>query len=307
MAMNIVEASKLSQDVLLEGIVEMIVYDSPMLQELPFIEIVGNGLTYNQELTLGEIDFYSVGDDWNESTPTFEKLRADLTIMGGDADVDKFLKETRSNIQDLEAATIQLKSKALKDKFENNFIYGDATTRPKEFDGIRLLIDTTTASDQVVCPGGATGGTLTLSHLDQLVDCIKGGKPHALLMSKRSRRKIVALLRASGTNLEHHENKAGYMVEYWGDIPIWVTDWQLDTHTVAGSVETGTTGETNSVIYAFQMGEGALAGLTSPGHIQVEPIGTLEGKDAERTRIKWYCSLALFASIKAAALIGVQD
>jgi hypothetical protein len=55
------------------------------------------------------------------------------------------------------------------------------------------------------------------------------------------------------------------------------------------------------------MGEGALCGLTSPGHLTVEPIGSLETKDASRTRIKWYCSLALFSSIKAAALIGVKD
>ena len=33
----------------------------------------------------------------------------------------------------------------------------------------------------------------------------------------------------------------------------------------------------------------------------------METKDATRTRIKWYCSLALFSNVKAAALIGVQD
>lgn len=57
--------------------------------------------------------------------------------MGGDADVDNFLKATRSNIQDLEAAAVELKAKALKEKFEETFIYGDATSDPKQFDGIR--------------------------------------------------------------------------------------------------------------------------------------------------------------------------
>jgi hypothetical protein len=41
--------------------------------------------------------------------------------------------------------------------------------------------------------------------------------------------------------------------------------------------------------------------------LTVESLGSLETKDASRTRIKWYVSLALFSSIKAAALIGVQD
>ena len=90
-------------------------------------------------------------------------------------------------------------------------------------------------------------------------------------------------------------------------IPVAVNDFILDTHTVSGSVETATTGSGNSAIYAVQFGEGALAGLTSPGHITIENIGSLETKDASRTRIKWYCSLALFSNVKAGALIGVQD
>ena len=51
----------------------------------------------------------------------------------------------------------------------------------------------------------------------------------------------------------------------------------------------------------------SLCGLTAPGHLTVEHIGSLETKDATRTRIKWYCSLALFSAIKAAALSGVKD
>ena len=81
----------------------------------------------------------------------------------------------------------------------------------------------------------------------------------------------------------------------------------MDTHVVAGGVETGTTGGTCSSIYALQIGEGALCGITAPGFMTVEPIGSLESKDATRNRIKWYVSMALFSAIKAAALIGVQD
>ena len=130
MALTLNEASKLSNDILLQGVVETIVKDSPVLREMPFIEIVGNGLTYNQENTLPDIDFYDVGDTWAESTPTFTQKTANLKIMGGDADVDNFLKTTRSNIQDLEAAIIELKAKALKDKFEDIFIYGDSSGDP---------------------------------------------------------------------------------------------------------------------------------------------------------------------------------
>ena len=306
MALTLEEAAKLSNDMLLQGVVETIVKESPILQRLPFVEIAGNGLTYNQEKTLPSIDFYDVGDTWVESTPTFEQKTANLKIMGGDADVDNFLKSTRSNIQDLEAAVVELKAKALRDKFEDTFIYGDSTTNPKQFDGLRLLIDTTAAGDQVIAMGD-TGATLTLAKLDELIDAVKGGKSDVLLMSRRSRRKINALVRAAGGMIESDRDKWGNFIQFWDGVPIGVNDWILDTHVLSGGVETATTGGTCSAIYAIQYGEGALCGLTSPGHLTVEPIGSLEAKDASRTRIKWYTSLALFSSIKTAALIGVKD
>jgi hypothetical protein len=307
MALTLAEAAKLSNDMLMQGVVETIVKDSPVLQQLPFIEIVGNGLTYNQEKTLPSIDFYDVGDEWAESTPTFEQITANLKIMGGDADVDNFLKSTRSNVQDLEAAVIELKAKALRDKFEEMFIYGDSGVSSKQFDGLRELIDTASAGDQVVAMS-ATGATLTLNKLDELIDAVKGGKPDMLIMSRRSRRKINALVRAAGGVMaETDRDKWGNFVQLWDGVPIGTNDWILDTHVVSGSVETATTGGTCSTIYAVQFGEGALCGLTSPGHLQAEPVGPLENKDASRTRVKWYVSLALFSSIKAAALIGVKD
>ncbi len=306
MALTLAEASKLSNDILMQGVVETIVKDSPVLQRLPFIEIVGNGLTYNRENTLPSIDFYDVGDTWSESTPTFTQLTANLKIMGGDADVDNFLKATRNNIQDLEAAVIELKAKALQQKFEETFIYGESSVNAKQFDGLKKLINTGTAGSQVIAMG-ATGAALTLAKLDELIDAVKGGKPDLLLMSRRSRRKINALVRAAGGMTETDQDKWGNFMQLWDSVPIGVNDWILDTHVLAGSVETATTGGTCSTIYAVQFGEGALSGLTSPGYLHAEPVGPLETKDATRTRVKWYVSLALFSAVKAAALIGVQD
>jgi hypothetical protein len=306
MALTLAEASKLSNDLLMQGVVETIVKDSPVLQKLPFIEIVGNGLTYNRENTLPSIDFYDVGDTWAESTPTFTQVTANLKIMGGDADVDNFLKATRNNIQDLEAAVVELKAKALQQKFEEVYIYGDSSVNAKQFDGLRKIINTAQAGSQVIAMG-ATGDTLTLDKLDELIDAVKGGKPDLLLMSRRSRRKINALVRAAGGMMQTDQDKWGNFIQLWDGVPIGVNDWILDTHVLSGGVETATTGGTCSTIYAVQLGEGALCGLTSPGYLQAEPIGSLESKDASRTRVKWYVSLALFSSIKAAALIGVHE
>ena len=294
MALTLVEAAKLSNDILLTGVVETIIKDSPILQRMPFIEIVGNGLTYNRENAAPSAAFFDVGDTWTESTPTFTQLTVTLKIMGGDADVDNFLIATRSNVQDLQGAVVLLKAKAVRQLFETTFVTGDATANPKSFDGLDKLTDAGQSLSM-----GANGGSLTLDKLDELVDQVKGGKPELLLMSRRSRRIVNKLARNSGSLLETDRDEFGTMLTFYDGIPLGVSDYISDAQTVGTSTDCST-------IYSFQMGEGALSGLTAPGGLAIERVGSLETKDASRTRIKWYSSLALFNTLKLARLTGVR-
>ena len=306
MAIALTEAAKLSNDVLLQGVIETILKDSPILQSMPFIDIVGNGLTYNREKTLPTAEWHAVNADWSTSpTPDFDQLTAVLAILGQNADVDNYIRQTRSNIQDIEAAIIELTAKAIRHEFEDKFIYGDSGSSSNQFDGLRKLIDCTQAGTQVVTMGG-TGATLTLAKLDELIDTVRGGKPDLLLMSRRSRRKVTALVRASGAYMETVKGQFGEFIQLYNGIPIAVNDWVKDTHVLVSGYETAVTGGASSTIYAIQFGEGAVVGATNGG-IQVEPIGAMEGKDASRTRVKWYVSLVDFCKQRRAALIGCQD
>ncbi|MGE0572119.1 MAG: major capsid protein [Dehalococcoidia bacterium] len=294
MALTLVEASKLSNDTLIEGVVETIAQESPILQRLPFVEIVGNGLTYNRENVAPTAAFYDVGDTWSEDTPTFTQITARLKVMGGDADIDNFLKSTRSNVQDLEAAIVQLKARAVRSLFDDTFVNGDDSVDTKSFDGIDVL-----------CPAGQTvsmgtnGATLTLEKLDELVDTVKGGKPDLLLMSRRTRRELNVLARTTGTFLEADRDEFGQMLQFYDGIPIGINDYIADDQTVGTSDDCTT-------VFALQVGEGGLLGLTAPGGLTVERVGSLETKDATRIRVKWYASLALFNTVKLAKLVGVR-
>lgn len=294
MALTLAEAAKLSNDILLAGVIETVVKESPVLQALPFIEIVGNGLTYNRENAAATASFFDVGDTWTEDTPTFTQQTTTLKILGGDADIDNFLIATRNNVQDLQAAIVQLKAKAVQQKFDNTFINGDLAVDAKSFDGIDKL----TTGGQAISMG-TNGATLTLAKLDELVDLIKAGKPDMLLMSKRTRRTLNGLARSSGTFLETDKNEFGQMTQFYDGIPVGLSDDISDTRTVGTSTDCST-------IFALQFGEGGVAGLTSPGGLQVEAVGSLATQDATRTRVKWYVSLALFNTLKLAKLIGVR-
>lgn len=294
MALTLVEASKLSTDTLLAGVIETMAQESPVLQRLPFIEITGNGLTYNRENAAPSADFYGVGDTWEESTPTFTQHTATLRILGGDADIDNFLKSTRSNVQDLEAAIVQLKARAVQALFDETFVNGDESSNPDAFNGIDKL----TAAGQTVSMG-ENGGVLTLDKLDELIDTVRGGKPDLLLMSRRSRRTLNELARATGTFLEADRDAFGNMLQFYDGIPIGINDYISDEQTVGSSDDCST-------IYAMQFGEGGLAGLTAPGGLTIERVGSLETKDATRIRVKWYAGLALFNTVKLAKLVGVR-
>ncbi len=178
--------------------------------------------------------------------------------------------------------------------FEQTFVTGDATANPKSFDGLDKLCDSGQSLSM-----GANGGSLTLDKLDELVDTVKGGKPELLLMSRRSRRILTKLARNSGSLLETDRDEFGQMLQFYDGIPVGASDYISDAQTVGTSTDCST-------VYAFQLGEGSLSGLTSPGALQVERVGSLETKDATRTRIKWYASLALFNALKLARLTGVR-
>ena len=136
--------------------------------------------------------------------------------------------------------------------------------------------------------------------LDEVVDLVRGGKPEMLLMSRRTRRTLSQLSRASGSGVvEHDRDEFGRMVAFYDGIPIGVNDYISDAETVGTSTDCST-------IYALQFGEGAVAGLTAPGGLTIERVGALETKDATRVRVKWYVSVALFNELKLAKLIGVR-
>jgi hypothetical protein len=294
MALTLADAGRLSNDLLIRGVIETIVKDSHILRHLPFMEVIGTSIRYAREATLPTASFYAPNGTWIEAAPTFSSHVAYLSILGGDADVDNFLQATYADTNDLEAEVIASKAKAVAHRFSECFITGDTSTDANSFDGLRTL----TAPSQTLSMG-TNGGALTLARLDELVDLVKPGKPEALVMSRRSRRQLKQLRRTSGSIIETSASQFGEQVETYEGIPILVDDFVPDNEVQ------GSSGPTCSSIYAVRFG--ISTGLLGLGHggIQIETVGELETKDATRTRVKWYCGLALMSELGLARLQGI--
>jgi hypothetical protein len=293
-------AELLSQNQVVQGIIEEIYTTNEVFELFPFVGISGKAYVYHREKTLPTVQFLDVNTDVPESSGQFEEIVTKLRILIGDVDVDKFLNETMSDTEDQLGEQLGLKAKAMARAFMDAMVNGDATARPLEFDGMKNLVHATQ-----VLPAGVNGGAVTLGALDQLVDALPQ-RPDFLMMRSGTRRAYVAQLRATGGGTDAvmlQLPNFGKPVLTHAGIPILVNDF-LPANETLGS------GTNLCSIYAVRAntldGVHGLYGGAAAG-IRVESIGTVQNRDAIRTRMKWYCGMALKSTKSLARLSGVTN
>jgi len=315
MALTLVEAAKLSNDILQAGVIELIVKDDEILQRLQFKDIKGNGLTYNVETTMSGADFYQVGEVWVESTSTVTSATAVTTILGGDADVDNFLKATRSDVNDLMKEQIDAKTKAIKKAFMDTFFYGYVTTETKKFDGLHYLLRSETYNTVAVGTSGVPAALSLTEDLEKAIDMVKNGKPDLIVMSKQMKRNINKYLLGQG-GVTMGETQGGMLAKLF-NIPIAISDYISDDESCTKDYGTGyghdyalgtglATDENATSIFILQFAPQACCGVQSLP-ITVEKEIVLETKDALRRRIKWYPSVMVQSIISCSKVTGISN
>lgn len=296
-----VEAEKLSNNVLEQGVIEEIIDVDDMFSLIPFKRIVGKAYVYNRENTLSEADFLDPYDVVNEGGATFEEVVAKLRILAGDVDVDNFLDETMGDTNDQTATQIAAKAKGLARKFQRTLAIGNSTTNPKSFDGLAALCD---PSQVVSMPG--EGAALTFEALDQLLRMVPLGAD-ALVMRGKTHDAILAMLRTLGGTRPDDVTLpgSGRVVPAYRRVPIIINDFlpNDEDHGPAGGAAT-------TSVYAVRFNEddglhGIYGGPTAG--VRLQSIGTLQNKDAQRYRLKWYCGTALKSTKSLARLSGLTN
>ena len=301
---TLAESAKLTQDMLVSGVIENVKTVNPIFDVLPFYEIEGNALGYNRENALGDAANYGVGDTiTSKASATFTKITSTLTKIIGDAEVDGLIQATRSDITDQQATQIASKAKSCGRLFQDDFINGNSVINTKKMDGL-LTLSTQSATT------GANGKPLDFDVLDELHDLVlsKDGVVDFYMMSRRTIRSYYALLRAlGGANIsEVVDLPGGRTVPGYRGVPIFANDW-IPTNQTKG------TGSNQTTILAGNFDDGSqrvgIAGLTARGSagIRIEDLGISEHRDERVTRVKWYCGLALFSSLALATADGITN
>lgn len=299
MALTLTEAAKLSQDTLQRGVIETFARTSSILEMLPFMDIAGNAYAYNQEGALPGIGFRDVNEGYTASEGVINPASERLYIAGGDVDVDRFLVQTRGNINDIRAIHTEMKAKALALAITHQIFNGDQATDPKGFDGLKKRL-----SGNQVIDAGTNGAELTITMLDELIDAVEG-EPDALFCSKAMRREIKRVIQNHNGYSESQYDAFGRPVMTYGGIPIRVIETDNLGNEILGFNETQGTASNAGSIYAIKFGaEQYVSGLQNGG-VSVRDLGELQEKPIYRTRIEWYTGLAVFHPRAAARLKGV--
>lgn len=307
MALTLAEAAVLSENDLQRGVIETFVLESSVLDRIPLMTIEGNAYAYNQEATLPGVAFRSVNEAYVESTGTVNQATESLVILGGDADVDRFIVQTRGNLNDQRAVQTAMKVKAASFKYQDTFFNGDIGVDPKGFDGLKKRL----TGSQVLDADTNGMGPVTAGHdffdaLDELIAAVPGG-PDVLYANSAVIAKIWSSARRLGGAEFMNEELTGKRVRTYNGIPLLDPGQGLGGTDVLPRTETQGTATDASSVYAVKWGQDegdqAVTGLTNGG-VQVYDLGELQEKPAYRTRIEFYTGLAVFGK-GAARLRGV--
>lgn len=297
--LTMLEAAKLMENPLAQGVVEIFVANNPVLERLPFIDIKGNAYRYNTEKSLPGVAFRGINEGYDESTGILNPQVETLTICGGDSDYDVALVRMGAGSNSVRAAHDGMKAKALTLTWLKTFFDGDSSKEPREFDGLnRRLINS-----QVIS-AGAGGADLTLDMVDELVDAV-AGTPAVLLMNKACRRKISKLAQQT-TAVTMDRDALGRPMLAYGGIPIGIVEDDAEGEAILGFDEDDGAGNADTCsMYAVRFDLEVFHGIqTAP--MDVRDLGELEGKPALRTRTEWYAALVLKHPRAAARLRHVN-
>ncbi|MEV7283416.1 major capsid protein [Streptomyces sp. NPDC093252] len=310
MALTLAESAKLTTEELRRAVIEMFVQESPILDRLPLLSFEGSAYAYNEESTLPGVSFRSVNEAYPESTGSVNRKIETLAILGGDADVDRFIARTRGNVIDQRAVQTEMKVKAASIHFSDQFFNGDTVVDPKGFDGLRKRL----IGRQVIDTNGVgpvANGHEFFDALDRLAASVRGinGSNGALYMNGQ----LIAQIRSGFRRLGGSElllsDIMGKSTTTWNGIPLLDAGQRLDGTDVL-PLTVGADGKETGDIYAVRFGateaNSAVTGITNGG-VQVTDLGEAHDKPVYRTRIEFYCGIAVFGGKAAARLRGVLN
>jgi hypothetical protein len=245
---TLTEAARLSNNLLVEGIVADIVTVDEWFRHLPFVTFEGLSYTFTREKTLASADFASTGTNLNQTKyqagATFQNVNVNLAAIIADIIIDGQIEDQFSETNDQLQVQISSKAKQIARIYMNAIVNArrvGALTQSNNgpigiadrFEGMASILDAESGNvDDVNHPfynsgagtqtlqlveddpssarNGKDGRVYTLEDLDDLIDRNTAARPDFLMMNSREIRTLRVLLRNTGGGTD------AYMIQQTG-------------------------------------------------------------------------------------------
>lgn len=230
------DAAKLSNNMLVEGIIADIISVDEWFKYLPFVVFEGLAYTFTREKTLAAADWAAPGANLNQSKyqagAAFDNVNVNLTAIIAEIILDGQIEDQFSETNDQLQVQISSKAKAVARLYMNAIVNANrsgsliqSNNGPiglvDRFHGMQSILDAEsgnaddvnhpfysngsptqteqlTEDDPSSARAGRQGRVYTLEDLDAMIDRVTAAKPDFIMMHSRDIRTLRVLLRNTG-------------------------------------------------------------------------------------------------------------
>lgn len=213
-ALDMSTGANLIDDEIDRAIAEAIEVNNPLRQNMPRRKGTGSQYIANRRTVRGVGGFVDDAEEPTAVNSTYAQKGFAYKTPFVRGKVTRKLQAAGKSYGDALQDEIESSLQVIRDIEENAIINGDATARPKEFDGLHKL-----CSAGVFARTQDIGAPLTKSIMDEAIDQVIG-VPNMIITSKRVSREINALVQQFQRFNDKIEVKGGFRVMSYDDVPI---------------------------------------------------------------------------------------
>lgn len=330
--LNLAEAQKLTQSVLVPGVIEENIRRGGLLSVLPLQQFTGLSMKWNRESTERLARVTSIGDvlTWSDNI-TYTQYERDLKELYDQTPLNRFVEAQYGTFNNYEAITLRGLRKGCIRKLEDLLLYGDLTygdgASGREFDGLHAW-----AADAAAAINIDEGeGALSLNNMRILADEMKHDFDFWLMPYNLARR-ISAYYQEVGSVVSGRShvgsfqltmNEAGMPMMFWDGKPIIRSDYMVAEQantglTTASARAKHTSGTAQYSILAVKLGQiaegdpGVTMGFGGPDSTPGEPFGLtvfdkLENYNAKGLRLVGNFALAAASQYSVGRIADITD
>ena len=328
---DLAEAEKLTENVLVAGIIEENIKEGGVIGTLPVAQFQGKLAKWNRESTIPTAQTAGRGSllSWQEATET-DLRELGLKTVYIQTVLDQFIPEVHGNFNNYTAIQLLQDRKAMLQKLEDLALYGDESFSAGnlEFDGFHALAQASPTNfdgDSLDIDEGEAG--LSLANLRLIEDRMKHGIDY-WLFPKTIARRLDAYIQEAGlsTNtfgqISFGMDDLGKRVTSWNGKPILRSDYLVAEQSSTGEGSNArakrTSGDNQFSVFAVKLGQVMVGepGMTfmwgnktpAPGMLWKEVFfPNLEDFDAAGIRMVNYSAIADGSTMSLARIRDIED